>query len=147
MLIEDKRWKKEGDTLTSSSSCNDEDEGVKGIENDQEDSTFALLENLHFEIFQVFIQWLSGNPDCDNDFKARMLNFFDLDTFTSEQLTTDVRKSSLYTDGDIFDVLGQKNVFLLEPHVCLMSHQLRERNKTLGKELSKVKTRVKDHKK
>ena len=63
------------------------------------------------------------------------MNYFDLDTFTSEQLTAGVRKSLLYTDGDILDVVGQKNVFL------------RERNKTLGKELSKVKTGVKDQKK
>ena len=86
--------------------------------------------SLHFwriEIFQVFVQWLSGNPDCDNDFKTRILTFFDLDRFTSEQLTADVRKSSLYTDEDLLDVLGKKNVFLLE------------RNNTLGNNLSKMK--------
>merc|ERR1712227_575042 len=134
MLIEDKRWKNQGDTL--SSICdNVEDEVAKVVENDKENSEFALLENWHFEIFQVFVQWLSGNPDCDNDFKTRILNFFDLDRFTSEQLTADVRKSSLYSEGDLLDVLGQKNVLLLE------------RNKTLGKDLSKVKTSVKDQKK
>ena len=134
MLIEDKRWKNQGDTL--SSICdNVEDEVAKVVENDKEKSEFALLESWHFEIFQVFVQWLSGNPDCDNDFKARILNFFDLDKFTSEQLAADVRKSSLYIDGDLLDVLGKKNVFLLE------------RNNTLGNNLSKMKISVKDQKK
>ena len=54
MLIEDKRWKKEGDNLISS--CNDvEDESAKIVGNDKENGEFALFDNWHFEIFQVFV--------------------------------------------------------------------------------------------
>ena len=85
MLIEDKRWKNVVD-------CNN----LSGDENDdKEESEFEVFENWHFQMFQLFVQWLSGNPDCGNDFKARILNFFVLDKFDSEELTSDIRKSSL----------------------------------------------------
>ena len=64
----------------------------------------------------MFVNWLSGNPDCDIDFKAGILNIFELDRFTSDELYTFVRKSSLYSDKDLFDALAQKNVLLKEKH-------------------------------
>ena len=83
----------------------------------------------------MFVNWLSGNPDCDSDFKARILNIFELDRFTSDELYTFVRKSSLYSDKDLFDALAQKNVLLKEKH------------ESLEKYLSDMNTRFEDLKK
>ena len=80
----------------------------------------------------MFVNWLSGNPDCDSDFKARILNIFELDRFTSDELATFVRNSSLYSDKDLFDALAQKTVLFKEKH------------ETLEKYLSNMNTRFED---
>ena len=68
------------------------------------------------------MNWLSGNPDCDSGFKERILNYFDINRFTSEEFTTYVCKSSLYTDKCLLDVLGQKNILLSKRNNVLESH-------------------------
>ena len=68
----------------------------------------------HFELFKIFVIWLSGNPDCDSDFKTRILSSFDLNRFTNEELTSHVRKSKLYSVEDILDALSKKNILLSE---------------------------------
>merc|ERR1711915_527969 len=100
-VICDKRW------IIDNGNEEFEDE----VENDKEDSDYELLEYCHIELFKFFVNWLSGNPDCDNDFKAKILVNFDLAKFTSDELITHVRQSSLYSDKDILDVLDQKKNF------------------------------------
>jgi len=105
MVICDKRW-----------IIDDENEEIEDeeVENDKEDSEYELLEYYHIELFKLLVNWLSGNPDCDNNFKAKILINFDLVRFTSDELTTHVRQSSLFSDKDILDALGQKIPILTE---------------------------------
>ena len=119
MLIDDKRWVIDCDDMKvedAEKNTGDVDniDSIKGdqeLEEDTEESEYDLLENFHFEMFKMFVNWLSGNPDCGSDFKERILKMFDLDKFESEELTY-VRQSSLFSDKDVFDALVQKNVLL-----------------------------------
>ena len=77
--------------------------------NDEGDN--SILNACHFEAFKMYVNWLSGNQDCDTDFKEEILKRFDLEKFTSEELAF-VRQSSLFPDKDVFDALVQINVFL-----------------------------------
>ena len=119
MLIDDKRWVIDCDDMkvedaeknTGDVDNIDSTKGDQELEEDTEESEYDLLENFHFEMFKMFVNWLSGNPDCGSDFKERILKMFDLDKFESEELTY-VRQSSLFSDKDVFDALVQKNVLL-----------------------------------
>ena len=57
--------------------------------------------------FMLVANWLQNNV-CEEEFKIRLLSYFDLKTFTAEELLTVVRKSSLYSEGDILDIVGEK---------------------------------------
>ena len=66
-----------------------------------------------FARFKVFVNWLSCTQNSeDSSFKIEMLELFDLNEFTCNQLTTCVRQSLLYSVEEIFNVLATKAVSL-----------------------------------
>ena len=142
MLINDRRWANVDGGDEESNRSIEKDKSIKGEgneikgyeegENAFEESEYELLIHHQIEVFKMFVNWLSGNPDCDSDFKARILNIFELDRFTSDELATFVRNSSLYSDKDLFDALAQKTVLFKEKH------------ETLEKYLSNMNTRFED---
>ena len=123
MLINDERW------------VNFDEDDEESNRSEEKDSEYELLIHHQIEVFTMFVNWLSGNPDCDSDFKARILNIFELDRFTSDELSTSVRNSSLYSDKDHFEALAQKNVFLKNKH------------ETLEKSVTDINNRFEDLKK
>ena len=81
---------------------------------------------------------MSGNQDCDTDFKAKILKLFDLSKFTSEELTKHVRQSSLYSDKDIIDALSQKNNLLYE-ELSDLKECIEDQKKEFEKEKKELK--------
>ena len=64
-----------------------------------------------FARFKVFVNWLSCTQNSeDSTFKKEIMELFDLNEFTCNQLTTCVRQSLLYSVEEIFNVLGTKAV-------------------------------------
>ena len=114
LKISNKRW-----TIRDESESDVENDSTK---NEKENSDYEQWKHCHLEWFKVFVNWLSGNPDCDSGFKERILNYFDINRFTSEEFTTYVCKSSLYKDKCHLDVLGQKNILLSKRNNVLESH-------------------------
>ena len=51
--------------------------------------------------FKTFVNWLSENNNCSQEFKEKMVNLFKLEYFTSSELSTCVRESSFYSDADL----------------------------------------------
>ena len=69
---------------------------------------FDLVEEIYqVNEFNVFINWLNGNVDCNESFKIRIAKLFDLKKFPPEYLVCQVRSSSLYDDAEIFKILSQ----------------------------------------
>ena len=145
MLIGGKRWVINGD-VSKGEGSEDKSRGDDNItksdqhvEDDTEKSEeFKLLENFQFEMFKMFVNWLSGNQDCDTDFKAKILKPFDLRKFTSEELIKHVRQSSLYSDKDIIDAFSQKN-----HRLCEELSELKECIEVQKKEFEKEKKELK----
>merc|ERR1712126_748081 len=104
------------------------------------DNWYELLKYHHVEMFQIFINWLSGNPDCDSDFKTRILNIFDINRFTAKELSTYVRESSLYSDKDILDALVPKTILLTE-----QNHVLTERNNYFNSKIPCMERQLEEH--
>jgi len=125
----------------------EDDKSIELLENKKVDSDFDLWKHCHLELFQLFVNWLSGNPDnCDSDFKSSILDSFDLSRFSSEELTTIVRKSSLYSDKDLFEALAQKNILLQGKNETLENQKklLEKEKKNLVDSNSKLKKEKKD---
>ena len=59
--------------------------------------------------------WLENN-EVTEDVKTRLLSYFDLKRFTNNQLTSSVRKSKLFSESSILDVLS-KSVTYLEDQI------------------------------
>lgn len=76
--------------------------------NDDVDILNHLVEEIYqVNEFNVFINWLNGNVDCNESFKIRIAKLFDLKKFPPEYLVCQVRSSSLYDDAEIFKILSQ----------------------------------------
>ena len=58
--------------------------------------------------FHTLVNWLACNQGCQQEIKEKLVNIFKLEHFTCSELSNCVRKSSLYSDSDILDVLGGK---------------------------------------
>ena len=88
----------------------DEDE-VADEDEDGDEDTFPMKDQ--FARFKVFVNWLSCTQNSeDSTFKKEIMELFDLNEFTCNQLTTCVQKSSLYSVEEIFNVLATKAVSL-----------------------------------
>jgi len=60
---------------------------------------------LYFTKFEIVTTWLESNK-ISQDLKTKILSNFDLRNFTNQQLTSTVRKSKLFSDSSILDVLS-----------------------------------------
>ena len=69
--------------------------------------------------FKTFVNWLSENNNCSQEFKEKMVNLFKLEHFTSSELSTYVRESSLYSDAELMDVLRKKIEDMVNDHAAL----------------------------
>ena len=69
--------------------------------------------------FKTFVNWLSENNNCSQEFKEKMVNLFKLEHFTSSELSTCVRESSLYSDAELMDVLRKKIEDMVNDHAAL----------------------------
>ena len=62
--------------------------------------------------FDAFVFWLSEN-DCSEEEKKEIVDSFDLDDFTVEELLKDVRLSGLYSISTVcskvIDIVAEKN--------------------------------------
>jgi len=63
----------------------------------------------HCQCFQIFFNWMQGNVDADFTFKRRISKMFDLSKFDSKLLLKEAKKSKLFTDQEIIDVLGKRD--------------------------------------
>jgi len=87
----------------------------------------------HSQCFQIFFNWLQGNPDADFKFSKRISKMFDLRKFDNKMLLKEVRSSKMFTEEKIFDVLGNRDyeLRLLRRDNCWQ----RSRNKVLNDKL------------
>jgi len=86
----------------------------------------------YFPRFQTMASWLESN-DVEEDVKMNLLAYFDLERFTNNQLTSSVRKSKLFSESSILDVLSEK-VTNLENE----NGELKEEKKTCSQKLHKI---------
>jgi len=89
---------------------NEEEETVDLNDNKLDDSMEICDNSFENQVneFNVFINWLRGNADCDVSFKKRIAKLFDLRKFPVDYLIGQVRSSSLYTEEDISDIICEK---------------------------------------
>jgi len=69
--------------------------------------SFSAGDERHFPRFVTMTTWLSSKNDVDISLQYRWLTMFELKRFTTQQLTTTVRESKLFSESSILDVLGQ----------------------------------------
>jgi len=68
----------------------------------------------YFSKFEVMTAWLAEKEnEVDEEAKNKLISMFDLEKFSNHQLTTAVRKSRLFKESSILDVVG-KSVLNLE---------------------------------
>jgi len=63
----------------------------------------------HSQCFLIFFNWLQGNSDADFKFIKRISKMFDLRKFDNKMLLKEVRSSKLFTEEEIFDVMGNRD--------------------------------------
>jgi len=85
-----------------------------------------------FPRFETMASWLESN-EVEEDLKNDLLAFFVLERFTNNQLTSSVRKSKLFSESSILDVLSEK-VTNLEDEIG----ELKEEKKTCSQKLQKI---------
>merc|ERR1719342_601489 len=91
----------------------DEVSKLKEVKNLSSDFLKALVHingedaknGLYFTKFEIVTTWLESNK-ISQDLKTKILSNFDLRNFTNQQLTSTVRKSKLFSDSSILDVLS-----------------------------------------
>jgi len=69
--------------------------------------SFSADDEKHFPKFVTMTNWLSSKNDVDLLQQYKWLTVFKLKRFTNQQLTTTVRKSKLFCESEILDVLSQ----------------------------------------
>jgi len=89
-------------------------------------------EERFFPRFQTMASWLESN-EVEEDLKNDLLAYFDLERFTNNQLMSSVRKSKLFSESSILDVLSEK-VTNLEDEIG----ELKEEKKTCSQKLQKI---------
>jgi len=85
-----------------------------------------------FPRFETMASWLESN-EVEEDLKNDLLAFFVLERFTNNQLTSSVRKSKLFSESSILDVLSEK-VTNLEDEI----KEIREEKETCSEKLQKI---------
>jgi len=90
-----------------------------------------------FPRFETLTSWLSSN-EVNEVLKLKFTSMFDLRKFTSNQLTSSVRESKLFSESSIVDVLSL-TVTSLEVKVEELSNDLEEMNQTCTNQLLNIK--------
>jgi len=85
--------------------------------------------------FETVSSWLDANHEVDEELKEKLLSMFDLKRFTNQQLTSSVRKSKLFPESAILDVLSQ-SVTNLEDKL----KNIEAENESLKKTITKLQT-------
>jgi len=101
------------------------------VQDDSDDDNDYDIERF-FPRFETMASWLESN-EVTEDVKTNLLSFFDLERFTNTQLTSSVRKSKLFSESSILDVLSE-NVTNLEDEIG----ELKEEKKTCSEKLQKI---------
>jgi len=78
-----------------------------------------------FPRFETLASWIRSN-EVNEDLKIKLTSMFDLKKFTSQQLTSSVRKSKLFSETSILDVLAH-SVINLEEKVKKLENKEKER--------------------
>ena len=107
----------EDDTDDADKESGNDDNGVR-VENEEKVDTANYIDK-----FKTFMNWLSGNQNCSQEFKEKMVNLFKLEHFTSSELSTCVRQSSLYSDSELMDVLREKIVAMVNDQAALVKEK------------------------
>jgi len=80
-----------------------------------------------FPRFETLASWIrSRSNEVNEDLKLKFTSMFDLKKFTSQQLTSSVRKSKLFSETSILDVLAH-SVINLEEKVKKLENKEKER--------------------
>jgi len=90
-----------------------------------------------FPRFETLASWLTSN-EVNDDLKLKFKSMFDLKKFSSQQLTSSVRKSKLFSESLIVDVLSL-TVTSLEVEVEELRNDLEEKNQTCTNQLLNIK--------
>jgi len=85
-----------------------------------------------FSRFETLASWLESN-EVKEKAKKTLLSYFDLERFTNNQLMSSVRKSKLFSESSILDVLS-KSVTNLEDQIG----KLTEEKQTCSSKLEKI---------
>jgi len=77
------------------------------------DSIFHILKNgknklKMMDLFLAFTTWVEDKKDLKESEKSEMLSCFELENFTRSEIQNVVRKTNLFTEKEIFDVLEVK---------------------------------------
>merc|ERR1712198_65593 len=75
-----------------------------------------------FSRFETLASWLESN-EVKEKAKKTLLSYFDLERFTNNQLMSSVRKSKLFSESSILDVLS-KSVTNLEDQIGKLRKQI-----------------------
>ena len=104
----------------------DEDNGESGNNDNgvREENEEKVDTANYIHKFKTFVNWLSGNQNCSQEFKEKMVNLFKLAHFTSSELSTYVRQSSLYSDSELMDVLREKIEAMVNDHVAVKKENI-----------------------
>jgi len=79
---------------------------IKKIETNNNDDPDDYDNKRFFPRFETLTSWLTSN-EVNDYLKLELKSMFDLKKFTSHQLTSSVRKSKLFSESSIVDVLSQ----------------------------------------
>ena len=103
----------------------DEDNGESGNNDNgvREENEEKVDTANYIHKFKTFVNWLSGNQNCSQEFKEKMVNLFKLAHFTSSELSTYVRQSSLYSDSELMDVLREKIEAMVNDQAALVKEK------------------------
>jgi len=108
-----------GDNDGDDKEDNDVDEGGEergvNVENEEKVDTTNYIHK-----FKTFVNWLSGNQNCSQELKEKIVNLFKLEHFTSSELSTCVRESSFYSDSELMDVLREKIEVMVSDYGALL---------------------------
>jgi len=107
LTVEEEKLVIKVDTEAETTEEDKEGNGGKDVNDDQEDAE-EKTKLSHVYKFDIFVNWLRGNEDCDCQFKTMMIKLFDLAKFPLDALFFKVRASNFYTEKEILDALGMQ---------------------------------------
>jgi len=110
---------------------------INGEGNEIDDERF-------FPRFVTLTSWLTSTDEVDVMLKTRLISMFDLKRFTNQQLTSAVRKSKLFSESSILDVLSQRvtNIDVKVDELEKKKNNLEAEVKELEEDVEKLQEKV-----